>query len=97
MTQWEEKTLFQQLAIILSIICGRLLVYWFAYAFNLSITQVLVGIVFITVFPSIFAYLTWQVITKLKENKFRGNAGHVLPETADVHPPTGLLQTHLSR
>lgn len=72
MKQWEEKTLFQQLAIILSLICSLLLFYSLVSA--LSPGQLFATIIFITIFPAIFAYLFRQVILKTRQIPDRGNS-----------------------
>ncbi|MHC4641456.1 MAG: hypothetical protein ACYS32_07405 [Planctomycetota bacterium] len=65
MKRWEEKTLFQQLAIILSLICCLLLFYSLVSA--LSPSQIFATIILITIFPAIFAYLFKQLIIKTKQ------------------------------
>ncbi|MHC4213709.1 MAG: hypothetical protein ACYSWP_10095, partial [Planctomycetota bacterium] len=65
MRSWKEKTLFQQLAIILSLICGLLLFYSLLRV--LSPWQLFGIIIFITIFPAFFAFLFREVILKTKQ------------------------------
>lgn len=73
MKRWQERTLFQQLAMIASFIFGLLLFYSLVSA--LSPNQLLAAIIFMTIFPAIFAYLFRQVIIKTKQRPDQRNSG----------------------
>jgi hypothetical protein len=84
MKRWEERSLFQQLVILLSFICALLLFYFLVCA--LSPSQLFAAIILITVFPVIFAYLFRQAIIKTKQALVQKNSTKSLPQSSDFHP-----------